>query len=172
MIGKPARTGKVRFRSERTGDGSSRSPWMLAAQFPCLGVLPRYIARMIKMQQQSFAPIKKSEPDEIVIDERRQRSHHDRVKVECLRLCSLDLVPNCGVAVHVLQVVIQRGIGVVNHRVAEMPDSFLGDTFEFDTIVRIAPCDESHSAPEETQFRIRPETSMLQAPSHEQVEPR
>jgi len=46
---------------------------LLPAQFPCLRIFPRYVSRMVKVKKQPLAAIEKSQPDEVVVDECRQR---------------------------------------------------------------------------------------------------
>src|SRR5258708_7469319 len=87
--GQNGRSGRERRASPQ---GTLRTPRLLkryscarggrASQFPSLGVLPRNVRGVIHVQQQAFPPVKKSEPDEVVVDEGRQRAQNDVGKAE------------------------------------------------------------------------------------------
>src|ERR1700757_3031353 len=70
---------------------------------------------MVKVQQQSLAAIKKSKPEEIVVEEGKQRPQDDVDETEPnWALGDNHLRPERRVAVHVLDVVGQSGVRVVD----------------------------------------------------------
>src|SRR5262249_31900263 len=70
--------------------------------------------RMIEMQQQPFPSIQKSQPEKIVVDKSSPRTQHDVENAEahpplrCDHFCAQRRV-----AIHVIEVVGQSGIGMV-----------------------------------------------------------
>ena len=69
---------------------------------------------MIHVQEQSFAPVEKSEAEKIVVDKCRQWPKNDGIEAEFPRHGSGHAVPHTGIAIHVFQIEIERWIGVVN----------------------------------------------------------
>ena len=67
------------------------------------------------MQQQPFAPVEEPEAEEIVVEEGEQGTHDDIDKAEAgVAFADDHLRAEQGVAVHMLDVVGERGIGVVD----------------------------------------------------------
>src|SRR6266568_3391522 len=72
------------------------------------------------MQQQSFTPIQKTEPEKIVVDEGQDGPRDNIENTEtALSPFSGSLGSHRGVAVHVVDVTAQRGIRVVQQGVRE-----------------------------------------------------
>src|ERR1700692_5115122 len=110
MLGKPARAGKVCARSQTDRSVSNcRSPTFpslrfLAPKFPRLGVFPRCVPSMVKMQKQAFAAVKESQPNKVVVDKRRQRSQNDIGEAEAaVAFGDRHLRPQGGEAGHMVE---------------------------------------------------------------------
>src|SRR5207248_300090 len=74
--------------------------------FPSLSVLPRNICSMIKMQQQPFAPVQKSKPETVVVDEGHPGPQNDVHKAEsAITLGGRHLGSKRRIAVHVDHVI-------------------------------------------------------------------
>src|SRR5579864_1210179 len=94
--------------------GFSPGLHFLARQFPRLGIFPGDVDGVIKVQEEALAPIKKSEAKDVVVEERSRRTDHDVEHAEAaLALGDDHLRAERGVAVHVVDVVGERGVGVV-----------------------------------------------------------
>ena len=88
---------------------------------------------MVEMQEQAFAAIQKAEPKEVVVDESGDRTHDDVEHAEAARAGRFrgHLCAQRRVAVHVVNVVGEGGIGMVDESVFELtglalqPDVFM-----------------------------------------------
>src|SRR5581483_4641183 len=125
---------------ERSGEESAllREPscswWLsfLPSQLPSLRILPRNVNRMIEMQQQPLAPIQKAKPEKVVIDERSPGPQHNVYETEAvIPLVHRHLGPKRRVAVHVLDVIGEGGVGVMDQRASERPNSTFLDSDVF-----------------------------------------
>src|ERR1700693_4036244 len=89
-------------------------------QFPSLRVFPRNIHRVIEVPQQTFTAIEKAEAEEVVVEERSGRPQDD---VECAEphasLSDNHLRTQRREEVHVVEIVSERGVGVVQKSAAE-----------------------------------------------------
>src|SRR5258708_38796762 len=82
---------------------------------PGLRILPADVSRMIEVQQQSFAPIKKSQAKKIIPDKRQLRNQSHIPKKRRPRPANLPLrrnnpPPQRAVPVHALKIVLQVAI--------------------------------------------------------------
>ena len=85
--------------------------------FPRFRILPGNIHRVVQVQKQSFPAIQKSEAKEIIVDKRGQRPQNNvdhaeaamSFRARCLRA-------EGGVAVHVIDVIGERRVRMVNER--------------------------------------------------------
>src|SRR5579863_358925 len=70
------------------------------------------------MQQQPLATVKEAEPEKVVVNESQQRPNYDISNAEpAITLGHGDLGAHRRIAVHVVDVAAQGGIGIVNQRV-------------------------------------------------------
>src|SRR5580698_817083 len=94
--------------------------FVLTCEFPCLRIFPRDINRMVEVEEQAFAAIEKSEAEKIVVDECRERAQDDVEEAEAtLALGNRHVCAEGGVAVHVVNVVGEGGVRVVENGVFE-----------------------------------------------------
>src|SRR5579863_2832516 len=72
------------------------------------------------MQQQPLATVKEAEPEKVVVNESQQWPKHDISNAEpAITLGHGDLGTHRRIAVHVVDVAAQGGIGIVNQRVGK-----------------------------------------------------
>src|SRR5487761_1637880 len=91
---------------------------------PCLGILPTGISGVVEMHQKAFAAIQKTQPQHVVIKKAKVGSHHDvphktERPARDAPLRRKHLRAQGAVAVHVLNVAGERGIGVVEEIVPQ-----------------------------------------------------
>src|ERR1039458_7555293 len=88
--------------------------FFLARQFPGLGIFPRYVDGVVEVQKQAFAAVEKSEAEKIIVDKRREWTQDDVEQTEAAAAFGdCHLRAQRRVAVHVVDVVCERGVGVV-----------------------------------------------------------
>src|SRR5579864_5670513 len=103
---------------------------------------------MIEVQQQAFASVKETEAEEIVVEECCQRTQDNVDDAEADPACCHDHLRAQGrIAVHVLDVVGERGVGMVEQSpVAYLPSS----AAQLDVLVDRADFKSSPPPPEES----------------------
>ena len=75
---------------------------------------------MVEVQQQAFAAVEKSEAEKIIVDKRRQRPQDDVEQAEAaVALGDCHFRAQGRIAVHVVDVIGERGVGVVDDWAAE-----------------------------------------------------
>src|SRR6266566_8674315 len=110
---------------------------------------------MVNVQEQAFSPVKKSEAQDVVVEERRERAQNDVRDAEtAVFLREGHLCTQRRIAVHVPKVVGQRGIGGVQQRVLELRGARGDPSFQIDSIVRVRACDYSQATAEEAQLGV------------------
>src|SRR5207244_8884560 len=99
---------------------------------PSHSVFPDHIDGVVEMQQQSFFAIEEAEAKKIVIDERRPRSYDDIPQGEAVSLFRRGRFrAQAGVAIHVADIRLQAGIGVVQQSSAAQFVGWAADLYGF-----------------------------------------
>src|ERR1035437_26539 len=113
---------------------------------------------MVQVQQQSLTPVEEAETENIVVGECKQRSQDDVDESEMGGAFGHNhLRAQRRVAVDVLDVVGERGVGVVEER-AVLNSS--GKPLDVNVFMDRATLETAASATEEAQLWIRPEAAM------------
>src|SRR5438445_11045079 len=127
-------------------------------KFPSLSVFPAHIDGVVEMQQQSFFAIQKSQAEKIVVDERRPRPYDDAPQREPGPfLDGGHLRAQGGVAVHVADVRLKAGRGVVQQSSAPQ---FIGWSADLYCFVHRTGLEFSVAAAEQPQLPIGIETAV------------
>src|SRR5580658_101119 len=104
----------------RNEPGGVLSRCFSARKFPCFRVFPRDIDGVIEVQQQALATIEKAEAKKKVVDERCEGTHDDVEHAEAaLAFGDYHLGAEGGVTVHMVDVVGEGGVGVVEQGAVE-----------------------------------------------------
>src|SRR5437588_4509371 len=83
---------------------------------------------MVEVQQQAFATVEEAEPEKIVIDESKERAQDDVDETEAnFAFSDEHLGAERGIAVHVLDVIGERGVGVMENRRPNLGDGPCGN---------------------------------------------
>src|SRR5450631_3043731 len=115
---------------------------------------------MVEVQQQALAPVEETEAEKVVVGKRRQRMQDDVDHAEPHSASALGhdhLRAQRRVAVHVLDVVGERGVGVVKER-SGLNSS--GETLDVNVFMDCAILELAAPATEEAQLWIRPEAAV------------
>src|SRR5438270_10738930 len=126
-------------------------------KFPSLSVFPAHIDGVVEMQQQSFFAIEEAEAEKIVVDERRPRPYDDVPQREPGPFLSGHLRAQGGVAVHVADVRLKAGIGMVQQSSAPQ---FIGWSADLYGFVHRTGLEFSVAAAEQPQLPIRIEAAV------------
>src|SRR5208337_173463 len=141
-------------------------------------VFPRDVNRVVQMQQQALAAVKKSEAEKIVVDKRKQWPQHDVDHAESdFALGHNHLRAQRRVAVHVLDVVGERGVGVVDQvapTAQVIVPSVIGllSRFELHIFVNRAILEVTAAAPKHTQLGVGIKSAMAHPSTEEIISPR
>jgi len=93
-----------------------------ASRFPGFGILPGDVNGMVEVQQQSLPAVEKAEAEEVVVDECGQRADDNVNHAEPDFTFRHDHLRGQGrVAVHVVYVIRERGVGVVDDGMLQTP---------------------------------------------------
>src|SRR5437660_6860963 len=137
-------------------------------KFPSLSVFPAHINGVVEVQQQSFFAIEKTEAEEIVVDERRPRPYDDIPQGEAVPLFRRGRFrAQGGVAVHMADVGLKAGIGVVQQSSAAQFIGWAADLYGF---MHRTGLEFSVAAAEQPQLPIGIEAAMPN-PSPQEVIP-
>ena len=121
---------------------------------------------MIEVEQETFSSIEKAETEDVVVGEGRPRADDDVEEAETARaLGNCHLGAEGGVVVHVVDVVGQGGVGVVEEGVVERA---LGSRH----LKRFVYCPvfhSTHAAAKQPKLGIWPKASMSQGTAKEIV---
>src|SRR5215472_7786478 len=140
---------------------------LAAAQFPRFGVLPGDVNGVIQVQQQAFAPVEKSETEKVVVDKGEPGPQHNVAETETdFAFRRHHLRSQRGIAVHVLDVVGEGRVGVMNQGAIRHD---LRVPFDVGVLMDRAIFKLAAFATEQAQLRIRPETALLDPTAHEVV---
>src|ERR1700722_3536129 len=137
-------------------------------QFPCLCIFPRYVNGVVKMQQQPLATVEKAKAEEVVVNERCQRSEQNVNRAEPHSAAAIGhnhLRAQRRVAIHVLNVVGECWVGMVDERAVLNPTRLAVDLY---VLMDRAGLEPAPPAPEETQLRVRIKPAVLD-PSSEKL---
>src|SRR5437870_2773616 len=127
-------------------------------KFPSLSVFPAHIDAVVEMQQQSFFAIEEAEAEEIVVDERGPGTNDDVPQGEAVPLFRRGgFRAQAGVPVHVADIRLQAGIGVVQQTAAPQ---FIGWSADLYSFVHRTGLEFSVAAAEQPQLPIRIEAAV------------
>lgn len=104
---------------------------------------------MVEVQEQAFAAVEESKAEKIIVEEGEERAEDDVDEAEADFAFGHDhLGAQRGVAVHVVDVVGEVGVGVVEERVFECA----GDTFNVYIFMDRAILESARPSSKETQL--------------------
>src|SRR5208282_5390041 len=87
---------------------------------------------MVEMEKQAFAAVKEAEAEDVVVEERGQRAQDDVEQAKAAMAVGDSHLGSKGrIAVHVVDVVGEGGIGVVEEGVVEFPRDAFDETGVF-----------------------------------------
>ena len=125
---------------------------------------------MVKVQQKTFAAVEETKAKKIVVNESRQWPQYDVDDAEAdLTLRHDHLRTQRRVAVHVLDVVGERRVGVMKESAGLDSSS---DSFDLHILMDRATLEFPSSLTEEAQLWIRPEATMPNPATEEFILPR
>src|SRR5579864_8434736 len=119
------------------------------------------------MQQQPLASVEESEAEEIVVDERRQRAQHDVDHAESDFPSRHDhLCAQGRVAVHMVDVVRERRVGMVHKRASELSRYSLGQP---DIFMHHSIFEYCLSSTKQPNLSIHPKASIPNPPTEKEI---
>ena len=125
---------------------------------------------MVKMQQQSFAAIQKTQTKKVVVDKREPGPDHDVDYAESRTpLRHGHFRAQRRIAIHVIDVIGKGRVGVMKNCAMLKRGSVAAD---FHRLVYGAVFNPAATAAEQAQLRIRPEASVPDPSSQEMILPR
>src|SRR5205807_7181872 len=169
-FGKKKFTAEIAEKRRRLLKKYSSARSARASQFPRLGVLPRDVSGVVEVQQQAFAAVEKSEADEVVVDECRQRTQNDVDEAEAVvALGDRQLRPQRRITVHVIEVESQGWVGVMDERILELLRLLRYVRFQFAAVVRVVAGDKSLPPAKQSQLGIGVEAAMTNPAAEKQI---
>src|SRR5271167_916543 len=157
---------RARSASRVVRDSPFRSAHPPATPLPRLRIFPAHIFRVVEVQQQAFAAVEEAAAQNVVVEKRQAWADDDIHQAEtALTLGDRHLCSQRRVAVHVVEVAIERGIGVVQKMVLQS----CGGAVQANVFVDQPILELAHPTAKKTQLGIRIEATMANPAAEEEV---
>src|SRR5271165_3746768 len=136
------------------------------APFPRLGVFPTHIFRVVEVQQQAFTAVEEAAAQNVVIEERESRADNDVYEAEAHGPFGYGhLRAQRRVAIHVVEIAVERGIGVMKEMVLQFCGRAVqANVFMYQSVFELTP-----AAAEEPQLGIGIKAAVANPAAEEEV---